>query len=48
MSCAMAKPVHDVPRHDKNNKVTVPSEDSDQPGHLPGLITVFTVRLMGS
>ena len=23
----------------------VPSEDSDQPGHLPSLITVFTVRM---
>ena len=26
----------------------VPSEDSDQPGHPPSLIRVFTVRLMGS
>ena len=25
-----------------------PSEDSDQPGHLPSLIRVFAVRLMGS
>ena len=25
-----------------------PSEDSDQPGHPPSLIRVFTVRLMGS
>ena len=25
-----------------------PSEDSDQPGHLPSLISVFAVRSMGS
>ena len=25
-----------------------PTEDSDQPGHPPSLISVFTVRLMGS
>ena len=25
-----------------------PSKDSDQPGHPPSLIRVFTVRLMGS
>ena len=31
--------------HDKTNKMTfVPSEDSDQPGHLPSLIRVFAVR----
>ena len=34
------------PPHDKTNKVACgPSEDSDQPGHLPGL---FAVRSMGS
>ena len=34
------------PQHDKTNKMTcAPSEDSDQPGHSPGLIRVFTVRL---
>ena len=34
------------PDHDKTNKVAcVPSEDSDQPGHLPSLIKVFGVRL---
>ena len=26
----------------------VPSEDSDQPGHLPSLIRIFAVRSMGS
>ena len=27
--------------HDKSNKMTyVPSEDSDQPGHLPSLISL--------
>ena len=35
--------------HDKTNKMAyVPSEDSDQPGHLPSLIRVFTVRSMGT
>ena len=29
------------PPHDKTNKMTVPSEDSDQPGHPPSLIRVF-------
>ena len=32
------------PRHDKTNECT-PSEDSDQPGHLPSLIRVFAVRM---
>ena len=37
------------PAHDKTNKMTCPpSEDSDQPGHLPRLIGVCVVRLMGS
>ena len=27
------------------NRIWVPSEDSDQPGHLPSLIRVFAVRL---
>ena len=35
--------------HDKTNKmICVSSEDSDQPGHLPSLIRVFTVRSMGN
>ena len=30
------------PLHDKTNKMTcAPSEDSDQPGHLPSLIRAF-------
>ena len=34
------------PPHDKTNKMAcAPSEDSDQPGHLPSLITVFAIRL---
>ena len=34
------------PHHDKTNKVaSAPSEDSDQPGHLPRLIRVFAVRM---
>ena len=37
------------PHRDKTNEmVCAPSEDSDQPGHLPNLIRVFAVRLMGS
>ena len=37
------------PPHDKTKKVAyAPSEDSDQPGHLPSLIRVFAVRLMSS
>ena len=33
----------------QTHKMTfVPSEDSDQPGHPPSLIRVFTVRSMGS
>ena len=32
------------PHHDKTNKMScAPSEDSDQPGHPPSLIRVFTV-----
>ena len=34
------------PPHDKTNKMAcTPSEDSDQPGHLPSLIRVFAVRM---
>ena len=34
------------PCHDKTNKMTcAPSKDSDQPGHLPSLIRVFTVHI---
>ena len=34
------------PHHDRTNKMTcAPSEDSDQPGHLPSLIRVFTVHM---
>ena len=35
----------DGPRHDKTNKMSAPSEDSDQPGHPPSLIRVFAVRM---
>ena len=31
------------PPHDKTNKMTMPSEDSDQPGHPPSLIRVLAV-----
>ena len=35
--------------HDKTNKMTcAPSEDSDQPGHLPSLIRAFAVCSMGN
>ena len=34
------------PLHGKTNKITcAPSEDSDQPGHLPSLIRVFAVHM---
>ena len=34
------------PSHDKTSKkACAPSEDSDQPGHLPSLIRVFAVRM---
>ena len=34
------------PPHDKTNKMAcAPSEDLDQPGHLPSLIRVFAVRM---
>ena len=34
------------PHRDKTNKMAcAPSEDLDQPGHLPSLIRVFTVRM---
>ena len=33
---------------DKTNKTTAPSEDSDQPWHLPSLIRAFTVHPVGS
>ena len=37
------------PPHDKTNKMTcAPSEDSDQPGHLPNLIRGFAVHWTGS
>ena len=37
------------PPHDKTNIMTcAPSEDSDQPGYLPSLVRVFTVRSIGS
>ena len=39
---------HFEPLHDKTNKMTCPSEDSDQPGHAPSLIRVFAVCSMGS
>ena len=37
------------PPHDKTNKmISAHSEDSDQPGHPPRLISDFAVHLMGS
>ena len=34
------------PTHDKTNKVAwAPTEDSDQPGHSPSLIRIFSVRM---
>ena len=46
---ALLQPCSNEPPHDKtNNMVCAPSEDSDQPGHLPSLIRVFAVRSVGS
>ena len=42
----MTKGYTNEPSHDK--MTCVPSEDSDQPGHPPSLIRVFTVHSMGS
>ena len=36
------------PPTDKTNKMSAPSKDSDQPGHLPSLIRVFAVHSMRS
>ena len=36
------------PPRDKTNKMTAPSEASDQPGHPPSHIRVFAVRSVGS
>ena len=36
------------PPHNKTNKMTAPSEDSDQPWHPHSLIRVFAVRSMDS
>ena len=45
-NCALVKFIINEPPHDKTNKLTcAPSEDSDQPGHPPCLIRVFTVRM---
>ena len=43
-----SKMIFELP-HGKTNKMSfVPSEDSDQPGHMPSLIRVFAVRSMYS
>ena len=36
------------PPRGKSNKITAPSEDSDQHGHPPSVIRVFAVRSVGS
>ena len=45
--CSVESPMHIIyePWHDKTNKVSAPSEDSDQPGHPPSLIRVFAVGM---
>ena len=53
LHCLSKSPIGDAgtnePPHDKTNKMAcAPSEDLDQPGHLPSLIRVFAVRSMGS
>ena len=44
MVCRDIKPFE--PPHNKTNKMTVPSEDSDQAGHPLSLIRVFAVLLV--
>ena len=51
-SCQTSLAVYDnasifcEPPHDKTNKMAcAPSEDSDQPGHPPSLISAFAVRM---
>ena len=39
------KPTQYEPPHDKTNKMSAPSEDSDQPGHPPSLTRVFAVHM---
>ena len=47
--CCWRKAKQTEPPHDKTIKMTcAPSEDSDQPGHLPSLIRAFAVRSIGS
>ena len=38
----------DEPPHDKTNNLPVRPAKTDQPGHVPSLIGVFRVRLIGS
>ena len=40
--------IFEPPREKTNKMACAPSEDSDQPGHPPSLIRVFTVRSMDS
>ena len=37
---------NELPHEETNKMACAPSEDSDQPGHLPSLIKVFTVMLV--
>ena len=37
---------HEPPQDKTNKMACVPSEDSDQSGHPPSLISVFAVRMM--
>ena len=39
---------HEPPRDNTNKLTCAPSENSDQPGHPPSLISVFAVRSVGS
>ena len=40
--------LYELPNDKTNEMAVAPSEDSDQPGHPPSLIRVFTVRSMSS
>ena len=46
MCCLIRYPEIFEPAHVNTSKMAcAPSEDSDQPGHPPGLIRVFVVRM---
>ena len=41
--CTYMQEINEPPKDKTNKMACAPSEDSDQPGHLPSLIRVFAV-----